>query len=79
MAVEETGVAVILSLFEEEGQAEPYAHAMIEPADAVAIATKFMAAAMQAAALESEIQALPPDDRQAGIQSLLERMSSGLN
>jgi hypothetical protein len=77
--VEEGGVSMILSLFENEGDVEPYAVAMIKPSDAVVIATRFTGGAFETARMEAEILALPPDDRAAGIQRLMERLASDTN
>lgn len=77
--VEDGGVSVLLSMFEEEGDSEPYAISFVRPSDAVMIATKFMAVAIETAKIEAEIEALPPDDRPAGIQRLMDRLASDTN
>lgn len=79
LSIDDGEVTVVLSLFEAEGEEEPFAYALLKPGDAVAIGQRFMLNALSAAQVEAEIKAIPPDDREAGIRRVMDRLTAAEN
>jgi hypothetical protein len=70
---------VILSLHEEEGD-DDAASFIVLPADkARDIATTMMARAIEAQAMEDELEAVPLDDRDAAMDKIITRIHGHLN